>query len=84
MKNNTLTLSELIGKTLSELEKSKGYPGKDKYLIDEVIMEVSVSSISSERTGLDLKIFNYGEKEGGKNIHKVIVKLKPRGLKPRK
>jgi hypothetical protein len=78
------TLENLIGTTLDELEKVKGNPNKQRYLIEEVVMELSVSSIETNRTGLNFKIINYGEKKEGENTHKITVKLKPKNIRVQK
>lgn len=77
-----MKLHELIGSSLKELEEAKKYEAKKKYLIEEVTLELSVSSIKSVDGSFEFKIFNIGsdlsnnlEKE---NAHKITIKLKPK------
>lgn len=77
-----MKLNELIGNALKELELAKRCDEKRNYLIDEVTLEISVSSVKSVHGGFEFKIFNIGgDAEGGsekKNAHKITIKLKPK------
>jgi hypothetical protein len=76
------TLDNIIEKTLDQLEKVKGNPNKQRYLIEEVTMELFVSSIETSGGGLSINVFNTGgginRERTGENTHKIIVKLKPK------
>lgn len=77
-----MKLNELIGNALKELESAKKYDEKRNYLVEEVTLEISVSSIKSVQSGFEFKIFNFGTDSTGnlekENAHKIIVKLKPK------
>lgn len=82
LSDNITNLNNLIKNVLKELELAKGIDEKKNYLIDEVILEISVSSVSSDKGGFEFKILNIGadtssilEKE---NAHKITIKLKPK------
>lgn len=76
-----MKLNELISHALHELDIAKGDPRKANYLVDEVTLEIHVTSVEARNRGLEVKIFNVGG--GGKNsnkeenAHKIIIKLKP-------
>jgi len=77
-----MKLHELIGNALKELETAKRYEEKRNYLIDEVTLEISVTSVKTVGGGFEFKVFNVGvdgdasgERE---NAHKITVKLKPK------
>jgi len=81
-----MKLNELIGNALKELELAKRYDEKKNYLVDEVTLEISVSSVKSVGGGFEFKIFNVGtdteanlERE---NAHKITIKLKPKKTPP--
>lgn len=77
-----MELNELIGNVLKELQKAKRHEEKKNYLVDEVTLEIAVSSIAKGKGGLDLTLWGAGVKlEGGgerENGHKIIIKLKPK------
>lgn len=77
-----MKLNELIGNALKELELAKRYDEKKNYLVDEVSLEISVSSVKSVAGGFEFKIFNIGSNGKGllekENVHKIIIKLKPK------
>ena len=77
-----MKLNELIGKALNELEEAKRHDTKKNYLVEEVILEIAVSTIENNRGGFDFKIFNIGataEKSNAEdNAHKITIKLKPK------
>ncbi len=77
-----MKLNELIGNALKELELAKRYDEKKNYLVDEVTLEISVSSVKSIGGGFEFKIFNVGVDGEGKgeseNAHKITIKLKPK------
>ena len=79
-----MELNELIGNVLKELEKAKRHEEKKNYLLDEVTLEIAVSSIANGKGGLDLTLWGGGVKlEGGgehENGHKIIIKLKPKSV----
>ncbi len=77
-----MRIKELVEATLKELDRVNQVEEKKKYLVDEVTLEISVSSIEKERGGLSFKILNVGadgniENENEK-AHKIIIKLKPK------
>jgi hypothetical protein len=77
-----MKLNELIGNALKELELAKHYSEKKKYLVDEVTLEISVSSVKSVHGSFEFKIFNVGTDTKGslenEKAHKITIKLKPR------
>jgi hypothetical protein len=77
-----MKLHELIGSSLKELEQAKQYDEKKNYLIDEVTLELSISSVESTNGGFEFKIFNIGSDLASKlekeNAHKITIKLKPK------
>lgn len=77
-----MKLNELIGNALKELELAKRYDEKRNYLVEEVTLEISVSSVKSVGGGFEFKIFNVGVDNDGKlekeNAHKITIKLKPK------
>lgn len=77
-----MKLNELIGNALKELELAKRYDEKRNYLVEEVILDISVSSVKSVQGGFEFKIFNIGSDIGGsfgkENAHKITIKLKPK------
>lgn len=77
-----MKLHELIGNSLNELEQAKKYDAKKKYLVEEVVLELSVSAIESIDGSFDFKIFNIGTKttnqQEKENAHKITIKLKPK------
>jgi len=77
-----MKLNELIGNALKELELAKRYDEKRNYLVDEVTLEISVSSVKSVQGGFEFKIFNIGtDTEGSlekEKAHKITIKLKPK------
>lgn len=77
-----MKLNQLIGNALKELELAKRYDEKKNYLVDEVTLEISVSSVKSVQGGFEFKIFNIGtETEGSlekEKAHKITIKLKPK------
>ena len=79
-----MKLNELIGNALKELELAKRYDEKKNYLIEEVTLEISVSSVNSVGGGFEFKIFNIGVEGEGKgekeNAHKITIKLKPKNI----
>ena len=80
-----MKLHELIGNSLQELELAKQYNAKKRYLIDEVVLELSVTSIKSTNGGFEFKIFNIGTKAEAQlekeNTHKITIKLKPKNAR---
>ena len=83
-----MKLNELIGNALKELELAKRYDEKRNYVVDEVILEISVSSVKSVQGGFEFKIFNVGtDTEGSlenEKAHKITIKLKPKKTMPTK
>lgn len=81
-----MKLNELIGNALKELELAKRFDEKKNYLVDEVTLEISVSSVKSIEGGFEFKILNVGvETDGGlekENAHKITIKLKPKKNTP--
>lgn len=77
-----MKLNELIGNALHELELAKKYDAKRNYLVDEVVLEISVSSVKSVDGGFEFKIFNVGADTNGsferENAHKINIRLKPK------
>ncbi|HUM51992.1 MAG TPA: hypothetical protein PK431_09260 [Chitinophagales bacterium] len=77
-----MKLNELIGNALKELELAKRFDEKKNYLVDEVTLEISVSSVKSVEGGFEFKIFNVGVDADGsiekENAHKITIKLKPK------
>ena len=81
-----MKLNELIGNALKELELAKRYDEKRNYLVDEVTLEISVSSVKSVQGGFEFKSFNVGtDAEGSlekEKAHKITIKLKPKKKVP--
>jgi hypothetical protein len=81
-----MKLNELIGNALKELELAKRYDEKRNYLVDEVTLEISVSSVKSVQGGFEFKIFNVGTdtegSSGKEKAHKITIKLKPKKTAP--
>lgn len=77
-----MKLNDLIGNTLNELDKAKKYDSKRNYLVDEVILELSVSSVKSVDGSFEFKIFGVGSETNGQieneSAHKITLKLKPK------
>jgi hypothetical protein len=77
-----MKLNQLIGNALKELELAKRYDAKKNYLVDEVTLKISVSSVKSVQGGFEFKIFNIGtDTEGSlekEKAHKITIKLKPK------
>ena len=77
-----MKLNELIGNALKELELAKRFDEKKNYLVDEVTLEISVSSVKAVQGGFEFKIFNIGTGTEGslenEKAHKITIKLKPR------
>ena len=73
-----MELNELIAKTLRELEKTrKRHPEKSKYLVEEINLEINISSIETTDGKLSLMIFNGGMTGSTQQSHKISLKLKP-------
>lgn len=79
-----MKLNELIGNALKELELAKRFDEKRNYLVEEVTLEIAVSSVKSVQGGFEFKIFNVGTDVGGnfgkENAHKITIKLKPKKI----
>jgi hypothetical protein len=77
-----MKLNDLIGNALKELELAKKYEAKKNYLVEEVSLEISVSTVKSVEGGLEFKIFNIGSDTKGSSkkerAHKITIKLKPK------
>ena len=78
-----MELNEIIGTAIEEIKKSRERFGeKRNYLVDELTIELSVSSIKQGDGKIKFEIFNFSAEAGGnvqkENAHKITIKLKPR------
>lgn len=69
-----MELNQLIGDVLKELELSKKYETKKKYLVHEVVLELNVSTTAEGQ----INVIGIGGNVSRGNSHKMIVKLIPK------
>jgi len=78
-----MELHELIGVAIEEIRKSREtFDEKRNYQVDELILELSLSTIKTIDGKLKLEVFNFGGEIGnsatGEKTHKITLKLKPK------
>ena len=78
-----MELNELIGKALDEIVKSREHANKKNYLVDEINLEILVSSIKSGEGGIKIQVLSVVDLGVNGNLqkentHKINIKLKPK------
>ncbi|MFN8282792.1 MAG: trypco2 family protein [Chitinophagales bacterium] len=77
-----MELKELIEYSLNQLTEVKKFEAKKNYLVEELVLELNVTTTVEGNGKIQFKIFSSGAELGGnttnEKVHKITLKLKPK------